>query len=81
VAAVASLVLGASAAQAAFRVKEATIAEIHRAMRSGELTCREPTQDYLDRIEAFGTRGPALNAHHGQPAGAADGRRGRPQGS
>jgi Asp-tRNA(Asn)/Glu-tRNA(Gln) amidotransferase A subunit family amidase len=45
-----------------FDVVETTIAEIQRAMREGRLTARQLVQLYLDRIEAYDRRGPALNA-------------------
>ncbi len=47
---------------AAFNISEATIDDIHRAYRSGTLTCRELVQAYLDRIEKFDKHGPHLNA-------------------
>ena len=47
---------------AAFRVEEATIADIHRALRAGTTTCRAIVAQYLDRIAAYDKRGPALNA-------------------
>ncbi|MFW6201789.1 MAG: amidase family protein [Gemmatimonadota bacterium] len=45
-----------------FPVVEATIAEIHAAMREGRLTARQLVRAYLDRIEAYDKRGPSLNA-------------------
>ena len=45
-----------------FNVVEATIEDIHAAYKSGELTCRRLVQMYLDRIEAFDKKGPAINA-------------------
>ena len=45
-----------------FRVEEATIVEIHAAMRAGRLTCQQLVQAYLDRIAAFDKRGPAVNS-------------------
>jgi Asp-tRNA(Asn)/Glu-tRNA(Gln) amidotransferase A subunit family amidase len=45
-----------------FDVVEATIAEIHQAMQDGRLTARQLVQLYLDRIEAYDKRGPAINA-------------------
>jgi amidase len=45
-----------------FRLEEATIADVHSAMRTGSLTCRELVSSYLARVEAFDKRGPALNA-------------------
>ena len=45
-----------------FAVVEATIANIHAAMRSGDLTATQLVQLYLDRIDRYDRRGPALNA-------------------
>ena len=45
-----------------FNLVEATIDDIHNAYKSGQLTCRQVVQMYLDRIEAFDKKGPALNA-------------------
>ena len=42
--------------------EEATIADIHAAFRSKELTCRQLVQHYIDRIEAYDKKGPELNA-------------------
>jgi Asp-tRNA(Asn)/Glu-tRNA(Gln) amidotransferase A subunit family amidase len=47
---------------APFNLVEATIDEIHAAYKSGQLTCRQLVQMYLDRIEAFDKKGPAINA-------------------
>ena len=44
------------------RTEEPTIAEIHAAMTSGDLTCRQLVQWYLNRIEAYDRKGPTLNA-------------------
>ena len=44
------------------RSEEATIADIHAALKSKELTCRQLVQSYIDRIEAYDKKGPALNA-------------------
>jgi amidase len=49
-------------AQNPFRFQEATIAGIHAGFASGELTCTQLTKLYLDRIEAYNMRGPALRA-------------------
>src|SRR5437899_8753945 len=46
----------------AFNVVEATIDDIHVAYKSGQLTCRQLVKMYLDRIEAFDKKGPAINA-------------------
>ena len=45
-----------------FEVHEATIAQIHDAMKAGRLTCRALVEQYLRRIEMFDKNGPALNA-------------------
>jgi Asp-tRNA(Asn)/Glu-tRNA(Gln) amidotransferase A subunit family amidase len=44
-----------------FQVVEKTIDDIHAALKSGKLTVHQLVQAYLDRIEAFDKRGPALN--------------------
>ncbi|HZR99033.1 MAG TPA: amidase family protein [Chloroflexota bacterium] len=45
-----------------FRLLEATIDDIHAAMRAGEITCRQLVERYVNRIEAYDHKGPALNA-------------------
>jgi amidase len=45
-----------------FRIEEATIAQIHAALKAKTLTCRTLTKAYLDRIDAIDKRGPAINA-------------------
>lgn len=47
---------------APFRVEEASIADIHAAMKAGRLTCRALVTAYQRRIEAYDKNGPALNA-------------------
>jgi amidase len=47
---------------APFNLVEATIDDIHAAYKSGQLTCRQLIQMYLDRIETFDKKGPAINA-------------------
>ena len=49
-------------AQTNFTVVEATIDDIHGAFKSGQLTCRQLIQMYLDRIEALDKKGPNINA-------------------
>ena len=44
-----------------FDVEEATIAEVHAAFLSGNLTCVGLVQAYLGRIDAYDQRGPRLN--------------------
>src|SRR5262249_45647325 len=45
-----------------FNIVEATIDDIQAAYKSGQLTCRQLVQMYLDRIGAFDKRGPTINA-------------------
>jgi amidase len=49
-------------APAPFQVEEATIAQVHEAMKTGRLTCRALVDAYLRRIDAYDKNGPALNA-------------------
>ena len=44
-----------------FDVEEATIAEVHAAFLSGDLTCVSLVQAYHARIDAYDQRGPQLN--------------------
>ena len=60
--AVGVMLMVASAAGQHFQLMEASINEIHRGFESGKLTCHSLVQQYLDRIEAYDQRGPALNA-------------------
>ena len=45
-----------------FDIMETTVAGIHEAMRSGELTCAELVEEYARRIEAYDRTGPALKS-------------------
>ena len=47
---------------APFEVEEATIAQVHDAMKAGRLTCRTLVGLYLKRIEAYDKNGPAINS-------------------
>lgn len=49
-------------AQRAFRVDETSIAKVHAALRSKQISCRGLVQAYLRRIDAYDKRGPAINA-------------------
>lgn len=51
-----------NSATTAFHLQEATIASVHAAYASGQLTCTQLTQLYLNRIHAYNLRGPALRA-------------------
>jgi Asp-tRNA(Asn)/Glu-tRNA(Gln) amidotransferase A subunit family amidase len=56
------LLLAAAPVAAQFDVEEATIAQVHDAIRAGRLTCRALVGQYLKRIQAYDKNGPALNA-------------------
>ncbi len=45
-----------------FDVLETTIADIHSAFESGNLTARRLVEMYLDRIDAFDKKGPEINS-------------------
>ena len=45
-----------------FHLEEATIVDLHAAYRSGNQSCLSLVKAYLDRIEAYDKRGPAINA-------------------
>jgi hypothetical protein len=49
-------------APASFDVVEATISQVHDAMKAGRLTCRELVGHYLKRIEAYDKNGPGINS-------------------
>jgi Asp-tRNA(Asn)/Glu-tRNA(Gln) amidotransferase A subunit family amidase len=45
-----------------FNIMETTIDDIHAAYKSGQLTSHQVVQMYLDRIEAYDQKGPAINS-------------------
>ncbi|MCH7659095.1 MAG: amidase [Euryarchaeota archaeon] len=45
-----------------FQLVEATVDEIHDAMKDGELTSQELVERYLERIDAYDRSGPELNS-------------------
>ena len=47
---------------AKFKLEEATIADVHKAFKSGELTAKKLVEMYLKRIDANDRKGPKLNA-------------------
>jgi amidase len=47
---------------APFEVEEATIAQVHDAMRAGRLTCRGLVDAYIRRIQTYDKNGPSINA-------------------
>ena len=50
-----------------FRVEEATIAELHRAIQSGQTTCGKVVQAYIDRTKAYNGMCTALVTKDGKP--------------
>ena len=44
------------------RIEEATIRELHQEMQARRLTCQELVKHYLNRIEAYDKKGPAINS-------------------
>jgi amidase len=68
--------LGTSAPAAAagnFHLEEATIADIHDAIKSGEITCKGLVQAYMDRVKAYNGACTALVTDKGGPIPAAKG--------
>ncbi len=57
----ASFVVGAQS-PVAFEVEEATISQVHDAMKAGKLSCRALVDLYLKRIETYDKNGPAINS-------------------
>jgi Asp-tRNA(Asn)/Glu-tRNA(Gln) amidotransferase A subunit family amidase len=53
--------LPVQSAAASFDVMETTIEDVHKAYSSGQLSARQLTQMYLDRIEAYDKDGPKIN--------------------
>ena len=56
------VVLAGDASAQTFRLVEATVTDVQAALASGQITCRELVQRYLDRVEAYDQTGPTLNA-------------------
>ena len=54
--------ISAPADAAPFRTEEAGIADVHRAMRNGQITARQLVEIYLKRIDTYDKKGPAINA-------------------
>lgn len=64
-----------------FRVEEASIADLQRAIQRGEVTCQQIVRSYLDRARAYNGSCTALVTKDGAPVPAATGyvRSGAPQ--
>jgi amidase len=54
--------VSAQNAAAPFQIVETSIDDVHAAFRSGKLTAHQLVQGYLDRIDAYDKRGPAINS-------------------
>ena len=59
---VAGLLVASVASAQEFRLAEATIDDVHAALKAGHITCRELVQLYLHRIEVYNRKAPNLNA-------------------
>ncbi|MDH3508585.1 MAG: amidase family protein [Gammaproteobacteria bacterium] len=69
-------VLGSSGLQAQeseFRLEEATIADVHRAIQAGELTCLGLVESYLDRARVYNGVTNQLVTRDGEPVEAVPG--------
>ncbi len=60
-------------AEQPFRLEEATIDDLHRAIRSGATTCVEVVQQYIDRARAYNGVCSALMTEDGRPVPPARG--------
>ena len=58
----AAATFGGAPKAAPLTIEEATIADVHRAMKEGRLTAHQLVQTYLDRIAAYDKAGPRFNA-------------------
>ncbi|PWU18272.1 MAG: amidase [Candidatus Rokuibacteriota bacterium] len=56
-----------------FRLEEATIAELHAAIRAGKTTCVAIVQHYLDRVRAYNGVASVLVTEDGKPVSEATG--------
>ena len=56
-----------------FQLEEATIADVHRAIQAGEITCRGLVQAYIDRAKAYNGVSDRLVTRDGAPIPAAHG--------
>ena len=68
-----ALAPGRAAAQGQFRLEEATIADVHNAIKSGQTTCQAIVQAYIERANAFNGTCTALVTADGAQIPAATG--------
>ena len=64
---------GGTAARAEFRLEEATIDELHAAIRAGKATCVSIVEHYLARVRCFNGVASMLVTANGAPVVAATG--------
>src|SRR3984893_11065322 len=50
------------ASNRSFQLMETSIADVHKALLAGTLTCHDLVQQYLDRIEAYDQQGPSIDS-------------------
>ena len=62
-----------SAPEKPFRLEEATIDELHQAIKAGQTTCVAVIQEYLERVRAFNGAASALVTEGGLPIAQAIG--------
>ncbi|MGA2332826.1 MAG: amidase family protein [Syntrophales bacterium] len=62
VTAISVIMSGTVYAASKFQLEEATISDVHKAFKSGQLTAKGLVEMYLKRIDAYDQKGPKLNA-------------------
>ncbi len=62
-----------AAQRASFHIEESTIADVHRAIQAGEITCKGVVQAYIDRARAYNGTCTRLITRDGKPVSAAKG--------
>ena len=63
----------AQAQRTPFQLEEATIADVHRAIQAGEITCRGLVEAYINRAKAYNGVSDRLVTRDGAPIPAAPG--------
>src|SRR5829696_1756068 len=64
---------GPAAAQSGFKIEEASIADIQQAIKTGQATCQQVVQAYLERAKAYNGTCTALVTADGKPIAPATG--------
>jgi len=67
------LTRGPAFAQAHFQIEEATISDVHRAIKAGQMTCHGLVQTYISRAKAYNGVSNQLVTEDGAPIPAASG--------